>query len=179
MKKPSPSRWLMQQKKQAQSWIRLCILLGIVSAGLLILQLHFLARIIDGVFLHGLSLLSIQSALYSFIALILFRGGLAWLKDITGFQAAAKIRQNIRMQIFAKLEALGPILSQQKRSGEWISSALEQIEALQGFFAQYLPQMSLCVIVPLMIVGVVFTLNWPAGLLLLITAPLIPLFMAL
>ncbi len=169
----------MRQKKLAKPWISLSIFLGVMGALLLIIQLHILAKIIDGVFLHGLSQAMIFPSLCGLMGLIILRALLAWLKEITGFQAAATIRQHIRMQIISKIEALGPILSKQKQSGAWVSSALEQVEALQGFFAQYLPQMSLCVIVPLMIVAVVFHLNWPAGLLLLITAPLIPLFMAL
>ncbi len=179
MKANTPSRWLMRQKSIAQGWIRLSIALGVVSALLLILQLRDVARIIDAVFLHGASLAMILPTLWAIMALLMGRALLAWLKEISGFQAAAKIRQHLRMQIMAQLKALGPILSQQKRGGEWVSSALEQVEAVQGFFAQYLPQMTLCVIVPLLIMSVVFSLNWLAGLVLLITAPLIPLFMAL
>ena len=179
MKAPTPSAWLMSQKKTASHWIRPSILLGVLAAVLLIVQLHWVARIITDVFLHGAGQATILPGLCAILSLILIRAVLAWLKEICGFKAGAKIRHNLRMHILAQIETLGPILSKQKRSGEWVSSALEQVEALQGFFAQYLPQMSLCVMIPLMIVATVFTLNWPAAVLLFITAPLIPLFMAL
>ncbi len=179
MKKNSPTRWLMQQKKMAQKWVSLSICLGFLSALLLIVQLHYIAHIIDAIFLHGATQSLILRPLLMVVALLILRALLIWLKEISGFQAAAKIRQNLRLQIIDQLQSLGPILSQKKRSGEWISCALEQVEAVQGFFAQYLPQMSLCIMIPLAIVCVVFSLNWLAGLILLITAPLIPLFMAL
>ena len=179
MKKMTPSTWLIQQKKIANTWIQASIFLGIFSAALLIFQLHYLAKIIDAVFLHEATQALICRTLWMVMGLIILRAILAWLKEISGFYAGATIRQNLRMQIMTHLQSLGPILSQQKRTGEWVSSALEQVEALQGFFAQYLPQRMLCVIAPLMIVVVAFSLNWLAGLILLITAPLIPLFMAL
>ncbi len=57
---------------------------------------------------------------------------------------------------------------------------LEQVEEMQDFFARYLPQMSLAVLIPVVILVVVFPLNLvAAGLIFLITAPLVPFFMAL
>ncbi len=50
---------------------------------------------------------------------------------------------------------------------------------MQDFFSRYLPQMSLSVLVPFIILVVVFPVNWAAGLIFLVTAPLVPIFMAL
>lgn len=50
---------------------------------------------------------------------------------------------------------------------------------MQEFFSKYLPQMSLAVAVPVIILVVVFPINWAAGLIFLVTAPLVPIFMAL
>lgn len=54
---------------------------------------------------------------------------------------------------------------------------LEQVENLHNFYARFLPQQSLSAIVPVVIFIAVFPLNWAAGLILMITAPLVPLFM--
>ena len=54
---------------------------------------------------------------------------------------------------------------------------LEQVENLHNFYARFLPQQSLSAIVPVVILIAVFPLNWAAGLILMITAPLVPLFM--
>jgi ATP-binding cassette subfamily C protein CydD len=179
MKPQTPSRWLMSQKKLAQPWAQTCVILGLLNVLLLIIQLHWIALLIEHVFLQGANQKAIFAGLCLILGLIGLRAIVAGLKEFCGFKAGALIRQNLRMQIIQQLEKLGPILGKQKQSGAWLSAALEQIEALQSFFAQYLPQMSLCVLAPLMIVGVVFWLNWLAGLILLIAAPLIPLFMAL
>ncbi|PPS59181.1 hypothetical protein CRX72_12905 [Pantoea sp. BRM17] len=64
-------------------------------------------------------------------------------------------------------------------AGSWSTLLLEQIEQLQEYYARYLPQMTLAVAIPCAILVAVFPVNWAAGLILLVTAPLIPLFMAL
>lgn len=50
---------------------------------------------------------------------------------------------------------------------------------MQDYYSRYLPQMYLAVFIPLLILIAVFPINWAAGIILLATAPLIPLFMAL
>ncbi|WP_412841641.1 ABC transporter transmembrane domain-containing protein, partial [Aeromonas dhakensis] len=64
-------------------------------------------------------------------------------------------------------------------AGSWASLLLEQIENMQDFFSRYLPQMAIAVFIPVVILVAVFPVNWAAGLILLGTAPLIPLFMIL
>jgi ATP-binding cassette subfamily C protein CydD len=56
---------------------------------------------------------------------------------------------------------------------------MEHVEGLHDFYAFYLPQMALAVMIPAAIVAFVFPYSWAAGGLLLLTAPLIPLFMVL
>lgn len=77
-----------------------------------------------------------------------------------------------------KLWSLGPGWVGQRQGGALASQVLEQVESLDGYFARYRPQQMLAVLVPLIILGAVFPLSWGAGLILLATAPLIPLFMA-
>lgn len=66
-----------------------------------------------------------------------------------------------------------------KPAGSWATLILEQIDDMHDYYARYLPQMALAVFVPLLIVIAILPVNWMAALILLGTAPLIPLFMAL
>ena len=66
-----------------------------------------------------------------------------------------------------------------KPAGSWATLILEQIDDMHDYYARYLPQMTLAACVPLLIVITIFPINWAAALILLGTAPLIPLFMAL
>ena len=67
----------------------------------------------------------------------------------------------------------------QKPAGSWAALMLEQVNNLHNFYARYLPQQYLSLVVPLVILGFVFPLNWAAGLILFATLPLLPVFMAL
>ncbi|MBB1174922.1 ABC transporter transmembrane domain-containing protein, partial [Klebsiella pneumoniae] len=104
---------------------------------------------------------------------------LSWLRERVGFQCGQVIRQRMRQQVLDKLQQLGPAWIQGKPAGSWASIIVEQIEDMQDYYSRYLPQMYLAVFIPLLILISVFPINWAAGLILLATAPLIPLFMAL
>lgn len=78
-----------------------------------------------------------------------------------------------------RLQQAGPAWIQGKPAGSWATLVLEQIDDMHDYYARYLPQMALAVCVPLLIVAAIFPSNWAAALILLGTAPLIPLFMAM
>lgn len=175
-----PSRWLMQTAKHARKWVTLSVIVGLVNGILLILQASLLAHIVNGAFITHMPRNLLMGAFIGLLVLIAVRAGLTWVREVIGFHASATVRTGIRQQLFDHLNALGPIRAQQLGvSGQLSSQVIEQVESLHGFFAQYLPQMALAVLLPVVILCFVFPLSWLGGLILLITAPLIPLFMAL
>jgi ATP-binding cassette subfamily C protein CydD len=96
-----------------------------------------------------------------------------------GFHAGQHIRYEIRRQVLDRLQQAGPAWIQGKPAGSWATLILEQIDDMHDYYARYLPQMALAACVPLLIVIAIFPYNWVAALILLCTAPLIPLFMAM
>ncbi|CAK2392529.1 glutathione/L-cysteine ABC exporter subunit CydD [Vibrio crassostreae] len=107
------------------------------------------------------------------------RAGCTWGREIAGYRCGEQIRVYIRQLILDKLRELGPAYIKGKPAGTWATLLLEQVEDMQDFFSRYLPQMSLSVMIPFIFLVVVFPVNWAAGLIFLITAPLVPMFMAL
>ncbi|MBD9982526.1 thiol reductant ABC exporter subunit CydD, partial [Bordetella pertussis] len=103
----------------------------------------------------------------------------AWLGERAGAAAAERIKRQVREALFARLLALGPQWSRQRASGELASAMVEQVEALDAFFAKYLPAMGAAAVLPVAFAVVVLPVDVITGLLLLVSAPLIPLFMAL
>ncbi|GIV80748.1 MAG: thiol reductant ABC exporter subunit CydD [Anaerolineae bacterium] len=75
--------------------------------------------------------------------------------------------------------ALGPAYVRDERSGELAHTVTEGIEALHAYVSEYLPQLALAVLVPLAMLAVVFPLDLLSGIVLLLTAPMIPLLMIL
>ncbi|WP_373500242.1 thiol reductant ABC exporter subunit CydD, partial [Desulfococcus sp.] len=107
------------------------------------------------------------------------RAALGWMREGAGFRAGAAVREAVRMSIMNRLIGSGTALMDGGRTGALASVAMEQVEALHNFFAHYLPQMALAVVVPLTILAFVFPVSWAAGGLLMLSAPMIPMFMVL
>ncbi|CBJ80034.1 cysteine transport (export) protein (ABC superfamily, membrane (N-terminal), atp_bind (C-terminal)) [Xenorhabdus bovienii SS-2004] len=113
------------------------------------------------------------------IAAFTLRAIVSAIRERIGFICGKVVRQQIRSMVLDKLAQLGPVWVKGKPAGSWATIILEQIEDMQDFYSRYLPQMALATIIPLLILMTVFPVNWAAGLILLVTAPLIPLFMTL
>ncbi|MCX7125409.1 MAG: ABC transporter transmembrane domain-containing protein [Gammaproteobacteria bacterium] len=171
-------RWLMQKSKPAKTWLFISISLAMISAFLMIAQAGLLALIIDRIYLHHATRAMLTLDLSLFLMVILIRSGLTWLREIVSFKTAKIIKDTVRQNLFENLLQHSPIQLSQFKTGALTSTLVEQVEALHGFFADYLPQMTLAVLIPFIILFFVFSQNWIAGLILLFTAPLIPLFMA-
>lgn len=173
------TRWLRQQRASGSRWLRLATLFGLVSALVIIAQAWLLAWLLQALIieqrLRSELLLPFGLLLLCFALRALFN----YARELAGFHAGQAIRQALRQQVLDRLSALGPAWIRGKPAGSWATLLLEQIEEMQEYYARYLPQMKLAALIPLCILLTVFPLNWAAGLILLATAPLIPLFMAL
>lgn len=172
-------QWLMQQSKPASRWLFISILIGVLSGISIIIQSDLLAIIIDKTYLHHAKLGILMPLLIACLCTMLIRAILSFLKERIHFRSAKIVKTSIRQYIFHYLMSLTPDALTQFKTGSLTSTLTEQIEALHDFYADYLPQMSIAVLLPLIILATVFKQNWIAGLILLITAPLIPIFMAL
>ncbi|MGP2922851.1 heme ABC transporter permease/ATP-binding protein CydD [Serratia bockelmannii] len=173
------TRWLKTQSSLAQRWLRLSMLLGLFSGLLIVAQAWLLASLLHALIIeHTPREQLIPSFIWLAVAFAL-RALLSWLRERIGFLCGQVIRQRMRQQVLDKLQQLGPAWIQGKPAGSWASIIVEQIEDMQDYYSRYLPQMYLAVFIPLLILIAVFPINWAAGIILLATAPLIPLFMAL
>jgi len=172
-------RWLQQLGRQEKRWVWLSVAAGLGIGLMLIVQAHLLARVVDGTLFSQQPLAQHWPLLLMLLAALLLRALLGVLREWAGQQASIRIRRGLRGLLLNHINRLGPAYTGDQRSGELSSILLEQVEALDGFFARYLPQMALAAMLPLVILAFIFPVNWAAGLIFLLTAPLIPLFMAL
>ena len=173
------TRWLKQQSVISRRWLTISRVLGFVSGLLIVAQAWLLARILNHMIMENIPR---EALLMPFIVLVLIfilRAWVVWLRERVGFHAGQHIRYEIRRQVLDRLQEAGPAWIQGKPAGSWATLILEQIDDMHDYYARYLPQMVLAVFVPLLIVIAIFPVNWMAALILMGTAPLIPLFMAL
>ncbi len=92
---------------------------------------------------------------------------------------AIRIKSALRQRLFDHIQALGPAYVRGERSAELSGILQEGVESLDAYFSQYLPQVVLAALVPVTFLFFVFPTDWLSGLILLFTAPLIPIFMIL
>lgn len=172
-------RWLLQQIKPARYWLLVSLFFGLLSGVLLIVQASVLAQMIHRLVVENASRDELIGAFFQVLALVIARGICAWGREFSGFRAGARVRMTVRAMLLQKLQCLGPLVVAERPAGSWSAIAVEQVEELQAFIAKYLPQMALAVMIPAVMLVVAFPENWVVGLVFLITAPLIPIFMIL
>ena len=170
-------KWLRAQQEPIKKLMRANIVLATLSALILVAQTYFLATLLDKLIMQNVPR---DELIPYFLGLIIgfgLRAIILWAREKIGFQSGQLLRNNIRQKILDKIHLVGPATINQKPAGSWASIMLEQVENLHNLYARFLPQQSLSAIVPVVILIAVFPLNWAAGLILMITAPLVPLFM--
>ncbi|TDO13953.1 MULTISPECIES: thiol reductant ABC exporter subunit CydD [Halomonas] len=159
--------------------LRLAILAGTAAGLLTIAQLMLLARFISRLLIDGASLSELMPVLAGLLALLVLRALALYLQETLAQAASLRIRRRARHALLDHLARLGPVRLSARHSASLANQLVEQVEALDGYFARFQPQLGLAVLVPLSILLAVLWLDWLAALFLLISAPLIPLFMAL
>lgn len=151
----------------------------LVSGALLVVQAWLLASVLDAAIVRHVPRQELLAGILGIAALMLLRACITWAGERAGADAAERIKRHVRQALFTRLVAKGPYWSRGKASGELASAVVDQVEALDGFFAKYLPAMAAAAMLPVAFSVLLLPVDVIAGLVLLITAPLIPLFMAL
>lgn len=172
-------RNLFQAAKQEWLALTATILAGLVGGIAVIFQARQLSRILSRVFIDGSSRAEILPLFAPLLAILASRAVFIWLSDFSAGTLAIRIKTGLRRQLSRKIFALGPAYVRGENSAELANTALQGIESLDAYFSQYLPQIPLAALIPLAILAVVFPTDWISGLIMLLTAPLIPVFMML
>jgi ATP-binding cassette subfamily C protein CydCD len=155
------------------------ILLGVGAGVATVLQAVVTSRVVSQVFLAQASLPQVLQPLAMLLVFSLLRAVLVWGGDVSAGALARRLKLDLRRRLLQHLFDLGPAAASQERRGEQVAAASQGIEALDAYYAQYLPQLALATLVPLTCLLFVFPIDPLSGLVLLLTAPLIPVFMIL
>lgn len=175
----TPNELLKSLKPDAGNHLRIAVILGMLAGWAIIVQAWLLANVMNRVIFEQANLGDVLPFMLGLLALFLLRFGLTWASEQTAFRAAADVKLALRERLFKHVAQLGPVARNDLTSATLATSLVEGIEALEAYFSRYLPAMSLVAIVPLSIVAMTMPFDWRSGLIMLLTAPLIPVFMIL
>src|SRR5215207_8422534 len=170
-------RQLLSLTRDSRSALFLTVLSGFLIGLLVIGQAYFLSRTVNGVFLEGQTLTQVSQWLRLILVIIAGRAFLTWGNEVSANAVAVKIKTDLRERLFNHILKLGPAYTRGQRTGELTTAAVEGIEALDAYYSQYLPQLVITALIPISILIVVFPLDLLSGIVMLVTAPLIPFFM--
>ncbi|WP_116212897.1 thiol reductant ABC exporter subunit CydD [Streptomyces olivoreticuli] len=155
------------------------VVLGLAGAGLVIAQAMLIAEVVTGAFRHGRTTGDLAAPLALLAAVAVGRAAVGWLTELTAHRASAAVKSELRTRLLTWATALGPDRLEVGRTGELATLATRGIDALDDYFARYLPQLGLAVVVPVAVLARIVTVDWLSALVIVLTLPLIPLFMIL
>ena len=166
---------LLRVSPAARIYLAACVPLGLATALTIVAQATLIGRVVDEVFLGHRGLGAVSTLVLLLAAAALVRGVLAWAFEAGGHLAATASMRALRGLLVrhALVDRPGdPGLA----SGEVAVAAVSGVDALDPYFARYLPQLVLGAIVPVVILVRVATLDVTSAIVMAATVPLIPVF---
>lgn len=170
---------LLRYARATRFFLAAVVILGLAGAGLVIGQAMLIAEIVVGVFQHDLGLDALRTPVLLLALVSVGRGLVSWLTELAAHRASASVKSELRGRLLEKATSLGPSWLGTRRTGELTTLATRGIDALDDYFARYLPQLGLAVVVPVAVLVRIVTGDWISAATIAVTLPLIPLFMIL
>jgi thiol reductant ABC exporter CydD subunit len=170
---------LLRYARATSTFLFVSVSPGALSALLIVAQAFLLADVVSRAFLAGRSLAQLQAPLTALLLVVLARAAAAWGAELAAARSSARAKSQLRAALLERTADLGLDSSREQRTGALAILATRGIDALDGYFSLYLPQLLLAVIVPVVVVAAVLFNDWISAAIIALTIPLIPLFMAL
>jgi ATP-binding cassette, subfamily C, bacterial CydCD len=170
---------LLHYARATRTFLFASVALGLLAALLIVAQAWLLADVVARAFLGGADTAALRTPLIALLVVVLARAGVAWAAELAAARSSARAKSQLRSALLERIGALGLDSSHGQRTGELAVLCTRGVDALDGYFSLYLPQLLLAVIVPLVVLGAVLWDDWISAAIIALTIPLIPLFMAL
>jgi ATP-binding cassette subfamily C protein CydCD len=170
---------LLRYARSTRGFIAIAVVLGVVTAVLVIAQARLLSDVIVSVTSTGADWSDVRDTVVVIAAVFACRALVSWLAEVAAVRASARAKQQLREATIEHVLALGPAGPGAHSPGETAALITRGIDALDGYYARYLPQLVLAVIVPVAVLLTVLGQDLLSTLIIAVTLPLIPVFMVL
>lgn len=174
-----PREWLGQVGRSGGVSQVVSIAMPLLAGALLLPQARLTAHVIDRVVTAGESPWLASAPLVTIGCLLLLRAGLSLIGDFAATSAGETSKCKLRETLIGNMLARSPSWIATRPSGALATAVIEHVEAMDGYLTRYLPAMAQAALLPLAFAAAILPVDWTVALLLLIAAPLIPVFMAL
>ena len=170
---------LLRYARSTRGFLALSVVLGVVIAVLVIVQARLLSSVIVDVAQGGQPLDAVAGALVALAAVIATRALVSWLAEASAYRTSARAKSELRESALAHVLRLGPAGPAGSDPGAVAVLVTRGVDALDTYFARYLPQLVLAVIVPVAVLLTILGQDLLSAVIIAVTLPLIPLFMIL
>jgi ATP-binding cassette subfamily C protein CydD len=167
---------LLRRTEAARRLLGVDVLLGIATAGLVLVQATLLARIVTRAF-EGAPLSAVRHDIVLLACTFAARGAAAWAFEVVGRRAAWTVLSELRLDLVERRLRSRPAALDGVEAGEVAAASVQGVDALEAYFGGYLPQVVLACVVPLAVLGWVTVIDAETALVMLVTLPLVPVFM--
>ncbi|MFF4350517.1 thiol reductant ABC exporter subunit CydD [Streptomyces sp. NPDC001530] len=170
---------LLRYARATRLFLAAVVGLGAAGAALVIAQAMLIAEVVVGAFQHGLSAGELRTPLMLLAVVAIGRAVVSWLTELAAHRASAAVKSELRGRLLERAALLGPGWLSGQRTGSLVALATRGVDALDDYFSRYLPQLGLAVVVPVAVLARIVTEDWVSAAIIVVTLPLIPLFMIL
>jgi ATP-binding cassette subfamily C protein CydD len=171
-------RRLLRYAGAARAHLVLTVALGLVGTGLILAQTGLLARAL-AVAARGDVAASLSGTLAALLVVVVARAAVSYGGEVAALRAAATVKSQLRRALTIRSLRLGPVWLGGQRAGEITTLSTKGLDGLDSYFARYLPQLVLAVLVPIAVLARVAVADWISAVIIAVTLPLIPLFAVL
>ena len=166
---------LLRHAAAARGYLVLTVVLGLVTTGLILAQAGLLARALAAP-ATGIGVAALAGTLGALLAVLAARAVAAYGGELAALRAAAAVKSQLRRKLTAHVLRLGPAWLGGQRTGEITTLSTKGLDALDPYFARFLPQLVLAFLVPVAVLIRVGLADWISALVIAVTLPIIPVF---
>lgn len=170
---------LFRESKEFKTYVPLNVAASILNAFFTGLSAYFLSKTIESIFIEKYSLEFVSKYVIGFMIIACTKILVNILIDIRVKNTSEKIKEGLKVRLIDKVASSNPLKVKNERHGELIYIFTEGIDKIVPYFSEYIPQLINSVIIPILIALGVFSVDKLSGLIMLLTYPIIPLFMKL
>ena len=169
---------LLRHAAAARAYLVVTVALGLAGTGLILAQAGLLARALAGA-ARGDAAAALAATLTALLVVVAARAAVSYGGEVAALRAAATVKSQLRRALTARSLRLGPAWLAGQRAGEVATLSTRGLDGLDSYFARYLPQLVLAVLVPIAVLARVAAADWISAVVIAVTLPLIPVFAVL
>ncbi|MGC8652656.1 MAG: thiol reductant ABC exporter subunit CydD [Candidatus Kryptoniota bacterium] len=155
------------------------IVSGLTASIFTVGQSRLLSLTIDMVFLKGKNLQNVSYLLLLYLGFSIAKASMLWYQRFSASSMVLRIKEDIREKLIDRIVNTSPVALRSERTGELINALWHGVDALDNYFSNFVPSIFFSMFIPILILAFVFPVDWLTGLILLATAPVIPVLMHL